>query len=270
MLSTLRGQSMPVSALVAVAELFHISENNLRVALARLVSRGLVDRSDRGWYGIAEAARAVQAHLTSWSEIERRVLKWRGDWIAVHTTGLPKLRGSAARRRQRALSFLGFRDLHAGLMLRPANLSGGIDGARERLYNLGLERSAPVFRINSLDGETDAAARALWDANEIRAGYRATMLRLDRSGRRLANQHLEKTMVECFKLGGAALRQLAFDPLLPEPLLAAEERRAFVDSVRRYDTTGWTYWNRFMRERGTALLDSPLKFRLIDTARTAA
>ncbi len=270
MLSTLRGQSMPVSALVAVAEVFDISENNLRVALARLVSRGLVERSDRGWYGLAEAARAVQSHVTSWSDIERRVVKWRGDWIAVHTADLPRLRGSAARRRERALDFLGFRELRAGLLLRPANLSGGVDGVRERLYALGLEASAPVFRIDSFDDDTDAAARALWNADEVRAGYRATMQRLERSGRRLANQPIETTMVECFEQGGAALRQIAFDPLLPEPLLPAADRRAFVDAVRRYDSLGWTFWNRFMREHGAALRDSPLKIRFVDTTRTAA
>ena len=269
MLSTLRGQAMPVSALVDVAEVFGISENNLRVALARLVSRGLVERSDRGWYGIAEAARAVQSHITSWSDLERRIVKWRGDWIAVHTAGLPKLRGSAARRRQRALDFLGFRELHAGLLLRPANLPGGVDGVRERLHALGLDPSAPVFRIDSFDAPTDATARALWNIGEIRAGYRTTMQRLERSGRRLANQPIKKTMVECFELGGAALRQMAFDPLLPEPLIPSATRRAFVDAVRRYDKLGWTFWNRFMRERGTSLLDSPLKIRFIDTARTA-
>ncbi len=270
MLSTLRGESMPVSSLVAVAKVFDISENNLRVALARLVSRGLVERGDRGWYGIAEAARAVQNHVTSWSDIERRVVKWRGDWIAAHTAGLPKLRGSAARRRERALDFLGFRELRAGLLLRPANLSGGVDSVRERLYALGLEASAPVFRIDSFDDDTDTAARALWNADEVCADYRATMQRLERSGRRLPNQPIETTMVECFELGGAALRQIAFDPLLPEPLLRAAERRAFVDAVRHYTRLGWTFWNRFMRDQGAAPLDSPLEARFIDPARTAA
>ncbi|MCC7541662.1 MAG: hypothetical protein IT379_35920 [Deltaproteobacteria bacterium] len=45
-------------------------------------------------------------------------------------------------------------------------------------------------------------------------------------------------------LGGEAIRQIVFDPLLPEPLVDAVERRAFVDAAVRYDAFGRRVWRR--------------------------
>jgi phenylacetic acid degradation operon negative regulatory protein len=49
-------------------------------------------------------------------------------------------------------------------------------------------------------------------------------------------------MAESFRLGGAAIRQIVLDPLLPEPIVPAAERRALVEAVRRYDRIGRRVW----------------------------
>jgi phenylacetic acid degradation operon negative regulatory protein len=48
-------------------------------------------------------------------------------------------------------------------------------------------------------------------------------------------------------MGDRAIRQLVFDPLLPEPLVDGEARRAFVDSLRRFDSAGQSIWRSFYR-----------------------
>ena len=49
-------------------------------------------------------------------------------------------------------------------------------------------------------------------------------------------------MAESFRLGGEGLRQLALDPLLPEPIVPAAARRALLESMKRYDALGRRAW----------------------------
>ena len=58
LLSTLRGGAMPVRALVAAGNLFGLAENSIRVDLARLVARGIVERNERGQYRMTARAEA--------------------------------------------------------------------------------------------------------------------------------------------------------------------------------------------------------------------
>jgi phenylacetic acid degradation operon negative regulatory protein len=258
LLSTVRGGAMPVRALVASGELFDIAENNVRVELARLAGRGLVERDGRGAYRIALGARAVQEHVASWTRIEERVVTWRGAWIGVHTAHLPRVPRASARRRARALEWLGFRDLEAGLAVRPDNLRGGVAEVRQRLRDLGLEPTAPVFAITDLDDAADAHARGLWDSAALRRDYRELQERLAASEERLPRRSLAGAMIETFLLGGRVIRQLVRDPLLPEPIVPAGERKALVEALRRYDRLGRECWSRFMRSHGAPYRRSPV------------
>ena len=47
---------------------------------------------------------------------------------------------------------------------------------------------------------------------------------------------------ESYLLGNDAIRQLVFDPLLPEPLVDVTERRAFTDTVVAFDQAGHRIW----------------------------
>jgi len=74
-------------------------------------------------------------------------------------------------------------------------------------------------------------------------------------------------MVESFTLGGRVIRSLVHDRLLPEPLVPAEERRAVVAALRRYDRAGRRSWARFLARHGAphAPIDLP-----VDGARAVA
>jgi phenylacetic acid degradation operon negative regulatory protein len=52
---------------------------------------------------------------------------------------------------------------------------------------------------------------------------------------------------ESFSMGSEAIRHLVFDPLLPDPLVDVGERRAFVETLLRYDRAGHAIWHAFLK-----------------------
>src|SRR5215468_7410737 len=221
---------MPVRALVAAADLFGISENSVRVTLARLLADRLIARDDRGAYRLGPGAEAVSRQVASWRDLGARMRPWDGGWLAVHTAGLGRANRTQLRRRTRALSWLGFRELRPALAVRPDNLAGGVDAVRTQLRALGLEPDALVFVVAGLDEATDRSAR----------------LALEHSERRLPALPEARAMVESFELGGNAIRQLALDPLLPDALLPGRERELLLETMLRYDRAGRACWARFL------------------------
>lgn len=264
LLSTLSRGSMPVRALVRAGDLFGISENNLRVALARLVQAGRVERDERGQYRLGTAAQAVNRRVTSWRDADAGLRPWRGAWAAVLTAGLPRGQRAALRRSETALRLTGFRSLEPGLALRPDNLTGGVAALRATLAGLGLDPVAAVVQLGQLDPERDARARALWDGDALAASHRAAREAIERSGARLARLEPEQAMVESFRLGGAALRNLALDPLLPDELAPGDERRALVAAMERYDELGRQAWRGLLTRHGVAHLRAPIDTREAD------
>lgn len=262
LLSTLKGGALPVRALVEAAALFGIRENALRVALARLRTGGLVTSAQPGLYRLGARAEAVNRQTTSWRSSERQVRPWNGDdWIGV-LRGASSGGGRAGRvRAERALAFLGFRELRTGLEVRPDNLAGGVAGVRERLRELGLEPGAEVVGLTALAGDAAERAASLWDVAALRLAYRRTIVELERSERRLPEMPRATAMTESFLLGGRAIRQIVFDPRLPDPLVPAHERRALVEAVLRYDRAGRACWASFMREMGAVPAATPAHLR---------
>lgn len=250
LISTLRGESMPVGALVAAGALFGIQENGMRVALTRLLAAGALARDERGRYRLGPAAEALNERVVAWRSLEDRVCRWEGRWLAVHCAGLPRGRGAAAKRAARALRLLGFAQFARDLALRPDNLRGGVAGVREELRGLGLPARAEVFALSALDADAEQRARGLWDTAALRAGYARSRLALAKSEARLERATEEAAMVESFRLGGRVIRELVSDPLLPEPLVPAAERRALATALRRYDRVGRRIWAGFMARYG--------------------
>lgn len=258
LLSTVRGQAMPVRALVAAGEVFGISAESMRVALVRLLGRGTIERNERGQYRIAPAAQAIERHVVAWTRAEERVTSWRpGSWIAVHTAGLKRSDRTRLRRRQRTLQFLGLRELSTHLWVRPNNLKGGVDAVRAELFSLGLEREAPVCELNQLATSVEARARRLWDTTTLRRRYTALHAALERSSARLSQLAPTAAMAESFLLGGQAIRHIVLDPLLPEPIVPAAERRALLECLRRYDQLGRACWRSFMQAHDAPHLQTP-------------
>jgi phenylacetic acid degradation operon negative regulatory protein len=231
---------------VGSCKLFGIRENNVRVALVRLSANGLVEAASRGSYRLGPKAAALAEDIAQWRHAEQRVCDWQGSWLVVSAGGLSRSDRVALRARERALAMSGFRLLDSHLYVRPDNLLGSAEQARERLYKLGLDSTAPVFSAQGLDATREQAARKLWNGEALNASYRQTRVKLQTWLQKADLLDLETAARECFLLGNEAIRQLVYDPLLPEPLVDATERRAFTSAVQHYDEVGRGIWKRLL------------------------
>jgi phenylacetic acid degradation operon negative regulatory protein len=236
---------VPVGALVRAGALFGIGENSMRVNLARLRARGTVESDARGFYRLSRAALAVNREVRAWSTVEDGVMAWDGSWIAVETSRLPRRN---ARERERAFRLLGMEALTPALRVRPNNLVGGVTDCRERLGALGFAPTATVFRLDELDGETLERACALWDVRRLESDYAETRRRLAASAERLPSLTGDAAMAESFRVGGAAVRLIALDPLLPDAIVDVAARRAMIDEMRAYDRIGRDAWKQWAGE----------------------
>ncbi len=251
---------MPVRALVEAGGFFGMESASVRVALARLLSRERVERDERGRYRLGAGADAVSGTIRGWRRLDAQTVEWCGGWVGVYRS-----RGDARPLRlagDRALSLLGFRALEPNLFLRPDNLVGGIDGLRSRLSGMGLEASALVFGLGELDSDCEGRARDLWDLAGLNRAYREGVRVLSRSRGELEGASNEKAMVETFRLGGQAIRQLVLDPLLPSAIARNEERDALAVRMLDYDVFGRGCWAEFLQKHGVLHLRTPADLRV--------
>ncbi len=238
------GHVLSAQAAIRGCALFEIAESTARVALVRLAAAGMIEGAGRGAYRLGPAAAELAGDLATWRSADRRLVPWTGAYVAVHCGALGRSDRAALRTRDRALHLLGFAEAERGLHLRPDNLEGGVGGVRQRLHALGLERAATVFAAAGFEPAREASIRALWDGATLDAGYRRTAAALEAWLARVDGLDVEVAAREAFLLGGKAIRQWVFDPLLPEPLVDAGARTVFIDTLRRFDAAGRDIWRR--------------------------
>lgn len=238
------GGAMSAREAIAACGLFGIRENSVRVALVRLAAAGMIEAAGRGAYRLGANASGLAEDVSTWRLAESRVCEWSGAWMAVYCAALGRSNRAALGKRDRALEMLGFRQLDHELFMRPDNLVGGVVAVRERLHKLGLDTAAAIFLATDFDVEREARARSLWDGAALTRSYRKTREQLEKWLQEADTLELEVAARESFLMGGAAIRQLVFDPLLPDPLVDTAERRAFVDTVLRYDAAGHLIWRK--------------------------
>lgn len=238
-------ESLPVSHAVAAGAVFGITENHIRVTLARLAAQDMAEATERGAWRLGPAAQNLAQDVANWRNTAQRLRPWNGQYVAAHALPLPRSDRAAHQQRERALHLLGFAELQAGFWLRPDNIEADIAAIRTRLHALGLEGGAVVCGCTSLDAATEAAVDALWNGAALNQGYRATQERLLHWLHHSARLPIAQAARESFFLGGAAIRQLVYDPLLPEPMVDGALRQAFIDSVLAFDQAGRAIWQGF-------------------------
>ena len=232
--------------LVRAGTAFEFESGAIRVALSRLSRNGQVTAPHRGHWELTEPAMQMATQVARWRELEARVRPWEGGWLGVATGGLPRSERSVVRRRDRALRMLGLRELRPGLSIRPDNLApAGPDALRERLMELGLESSAPVAQLGPL-GPHQGEAERLWPAQHLSASYRTHLAAIEAADQELDGSSLPQAARQTLLVGGAVLKVLAFDPLLPEPIVDVQARRALRDAMQRFDARGGEIWYRFL------------------------
>jgi phenylacetic acid degradation operon negative regulatory protein len=245
MLLAARGRPLSARDAIIACSVFSISENSVRVALARLSSASMIEAAGRGAYRLGPRAMELAGDVATWRSAEQRMRPWQGGFIAVHAGALGRSDRGALRQRSRALQMLGFRELDKELYVRPDNIEDSVDTVRQRLYALGLEREAAVFLASGFDVERAAQIPKLWDGKALNNSYRQLRQQMQVWLNRADDLEPEVAARESFLLGGRAIRQVVFDPLLPEPLVDVTERHAFVEAVHQFDQAGRVIWQRF-------------------------
>lgn len=248
LLLVVEGGELDVTSAVRACALFGLSANNTRVALARLQSAELIETVVRGAYRLGQAGRALGEEIGAWRQAETRLREWDGSWVVALTAALGRSDRKALRARERAFGLVGLRELDDGLFIRPDNLVGGVAHTRERLLSLGVENSTAVFQAQQFDPQRDARARLLWDASELQKTYSNGQRTLQASMARLAGMPIEDAARESYVLGDQAMRQIVFDPMLPEPLVDSAHRRSFRELVKQYDDVGHQIWRDFLAQ----------------------
>lgn len=242
------GSSLSTRDATAACALFGIRESHVRVALVRLSTAGLIEAAGRGHYRLGPQAGPLAEDVSHWHEAESRVCDWDGGWLMVSTGGLGRSDRPALHARDRALALAGFQALEPTLYVRPDNMVGHATTVRERLHKLGLGDQAPVFAARDLDPRREQEARTLWDGAALNANYRATSQKLQQWMARADQIDLDVAARESYLLGHDAIRQLVFDPLLPEPLVDVSARRACTQVVQAFDQMGHAIWQRLLSQ----------------------
>jgi phenylacetic acid degradation operon negative regulatory protein len=115
-----------------------------------------------------------------------------------------------------------------------------------------------VCILSALDRATDTRARRSWDAAALQRAYRTLDDELRASAARLDRLPAAAAMVESFRIGGRAMRQLVLDPLLPDEICSATERTALVARLVAYDRAGRLAWAELLKRYDVPYLRAPL------------
>ena len=248
LLMVAEANTLSASEAVLAGSIFGMTENSIRVTLARLIQADLAESIGLATYKLGPKAQKLGADVALWQTADKRTIKSDGSWIAVATGGLPRSDRKALRARDRALSLLGFRELDKGLYLRPNNLLGGVDVVRQRLLNLGLEDEAAVFKANDFDEVRQKKALALWSDMHLEKHYKEKSQQLTDWLSGLDELPSHVALREIFMLGDAGIRSVVFDPLLPAPLVDEDARQKYFETVRRINEEGRRLWFAFFEE----------------------
>jgi phenylacetic acid degradation operon negative regulatory protein len=240
-------REMSVQEIAGVGNALGFSEQSLRMALTRLVEQSVAANTGRGVYRLSPSGEAMRDEVRKWRNLDDLAKPWSGGWIGVFDAAVPRSDRAALRRHERAMRLRGFRELQAGLWVRPANLRDSVAELREHLRALGLHPGALVVGLNDLDDEARAKATSLWDTAAMLARYRALADELIASKRKLERIPLDTAAAESMVLGRDVIRHINLDPVLPEELMPQRALSNLIRVMSDYDQNARQIWRRFMR-----------------------
>ena len=133
----------------------------------------------------------------------------------------------------------------------------GVPDLRQRLMTVGLDSEAAVFCADAFDDERQAQIAWLWDGAALSRAYVEQRTQLEAWLARSSELEHDVAAREAYLLGGAAIRQVVFDPWLPREWVDCEARARFVDAVRRFDAAGKAIWRGLAGGRALMPLPGP-------------
>src|ERR1700719_1618387 len=213
-------REMSVQEITGVGIALGFTEQSLRMALTRLVEQSVAANIGRGRYRLSPSGEAMRDEVRKWRHLDDFARPWSGAWIGVFDASVPRSDRAALRRHERAMRLRGFRELQAGLWIRPANLRDSVAELREHLRALGLHPATLVVGLDDLDDEARAKATSLWDTAAMLATYRALADELIASKSKLERLPLDTAAAESMVLGRRHMPHINLYPVPPEALVA--------------------------------------------------
>ncbi len=241
------------------AQLFSISENNVRVALTRLASDGLIESAARGVYRLSAQAKEISEPVANRAQGIKATKPWTGHYLAVHTGMLGRVDRTALKRRERTLRLNGFRELTAELFIRPDNLAEDFEQTREHLINTGLDQRAVMFVASQFDESHRGAIGKLWDKKALNDRYKKTSQHVTSWLALVEDLDIDVAARESMLIGRQAIPLMLTDPLLPEPFVDIALQQQFFSDVQRLDQVGHQLWHQLWQQSqlGAEINDMP-------------
>ncbi len=233
---------------IVACQLFAISENSVRVALARLSADGLIRASGRGCYQIGPAGINLFNDVTAWRNRDHKMRAWNGHYLAIFTGHLGRSDRTALRHRERALNMLGFYPLEQGLFIRPDNIEADSQAVSSRLHSLGLEAEAIMLEVANIEATRKQQLIDGWKTERLNAQYVSLTQELTTWMNKAADLDTEQAARESFLIGHDAIRAVIYDPLLPDQFINKAARKSFFETVQAYDKTGRQIWQKLYQD----------------------
>lgn len=240
--------SYTTAQLVRAGALYGIGAGGIRSAITRLNADGRIAQIERGRYALGGEAEPLQRRLRDWRDVLDQRLPWQGGWLMAVASPAERADRNLWRRTLKALDFNGFAELDPGVWVRPDNLGGGADGARDRLAQFRHAQGLLVVSAEGFDAGRQARLPGLWDADAIAAPLLDAAANLDRHRAALGSQPLATAAATALLLGRTAVRAIVHDPLLPERICPSGPLERLIEKMDEYDRIGRALWRDWLAE----------------------
>ena len=243
-----KNSTLSIKRILAAAELLGISDNGIRVAVARLNQENVIQAIERGVYQLLEKKFDTSFISLNKHPDMQTATTWNGKYVLVYTGTLGRVDRTALSKREKALRYYGFQELEQNVFIRPDNLTLNLSPLKTAVIQFGLDPDARFFQVSQLESETEV--RDLWDIEELHQTYHAVQHAINDWFENYQNLTLADAAKSAFHLGKSALFSLRADPLLPAEWIDTDARQQFELAVRKIEKQGQLLWQHYFKDQG--------------------
>ena len=238
--------SLTIGQLITAGTIFEIEVTAMRMAVSRLIKEQLISNTERGVYTAGASAMSLNSEIQSWRWADKKTTEWCGDWSLALSGHLGRTNKTQLRSMIKAFELYGFVEIELGVWLRPANLVQDIDQLKASLVEIGMDSRIYLMRVSKVADGQQQNWHSKWPIGELETGYLKMIETLKSSETSLKKMSCQEAARESLIIGGAAIRLINLDPLLPKELINAELFKDLVTHMVAYDKLGQLHWQQLL------------------------
>jgi phenylacetic acid degradation operon negative regulatory protein len=166
----------------------------------------------------------------------------------VSCVSINRIDQTALKNRQKSLYLFGFSQFEQDLYIRPNNLQISKEVLKKNLIDLGLSPKAYVFLASSFEKSSEDIVNQLWNVQSINANYIKTYEILKHWMIHQDDFDLEKKIIESYLLSNRSIRQILYDPYLPDQFINIEAQQNLIEIATRFELNYKQVWNYLLSE----------------------